>query len=76
MNRLVGVYEVVLFRKVEIVEVIYLENRFNFTIFKLFGLLVDIAIGFNDGAVSLTLAKKDEVLFSNGVKGFAVFMTD
>lgn len=76
MDRLVRVDEVVLFRKVEIIEVICLENRFNFPVFELFGLFVDIAIGFNDGAVPLTLAEKDEVFLPNGIKRFAVFMAD
>lgn len=60
----------------EIVEVIGLENRLNFAVPELFGLFVDIAIGLNDGAMSLTLTEQDKVLLSNRIKRFAVLMAD
>lgn len=76
VDRLIGIDEVVLFRKVEIVEVICLENWLYFAVFELFGLFVDIAIGLNDGAVSLALTEQDKVLLSNRIKRFAVLMAD
>lgn len=76
MDRLIWIYKIVLFCKVEIVEVVGLENWLYFAVFELFGLFVDVAIGLDNGAVSLALAEEYEMLLSDGIKWFAVFMAD
>lgn len=57
MKRFVGVNYIVLFGEMEVVEVVCLEKRLNFTIFVLLCASVLVAIGLDDRAVALILAQ-------------------
>ena len=59
----------------EVVEVVGLEERLYLAIFVLFCASVLVAIGLDDGAVTLTLAKQHEMFLTDRVKRLAVSMS-
>lgn len=57
MKRFVGVYYIVLFCEMEVVEVVCLKKRLNFAIFVLLCASILVAIGLDDRAMALILAQ-------------------
>lgn len=76
MNGFIGVNEIVIFSKMEIVEVVCLENRLYFAVLELLAFLIKITVGLDNGAVPLALAEKNEMVLADCVEGLAALVTD
>lgn len=65
---MVRIHKKILFSKVQIVEIICLEYRLDFTIFILFCFSIEVSISLDYGCVALVLAQQYKVLFADCVE--------